>query len=104
MNLIHTGQACIGVRPEHLLPELAFSSGEAVLPFPLDVQRVEDLGADRLIYATLGPPHPPTRVISRLPSMVPVEVKPGERHAFVVRPHDVRRFAPDTGRSLGASA
>ena len=64
------------------------------------MQRLENLGADRLIYGTLEPPHPPARVISRLPSMLPFDVEPAGRHEFAVRPRDLRTFASDTGRRL----
>ncbi len=104
MNLVRAGDACVGVRPEHLLPEAAFAPGEPVRAFPLRVELVEDLGADRLIYGTLEPPQPPTRVISRLPSLLAIDVNPGERHAFAVRPCHMRRFALDSGRKLAASA
>jgi multiple sugar transport system ATP-binding protein len=104
MNLINSDGRCIGLRPEDLRPRASFTAGETTLPFPLVVQRVENLGADRLVYGTLEPPHPPTRVISRLPSMIPLELRPGERQEFAVRPRDLRRFALDTGRRLAAAA
>jgi len=104
MNLIWTERECTGVRPEHLLPRGAFAAGEELLPFAIAVQRLEDLGADRLVYGTLEPPLPSTHVISRLPSMLPLAVKPGERHEFVARPRDLRRFAVDTGRKLAVPA
>jgi len=100
MNLISTPTAYVGIRPEHLLPMQAFSSSEQVLPYPLVSQRVENLGADRLVYGTLAPPHPTIKVISRLPSMLGVEVRLGERQEFAVRPRDVKRFALDSGRKL----
>ncbi|MCC6195479.1 MAG: ATP-binding cassette domain-containing protein [Burkholderiales bacterium] len=103
MNLVRTAETCIGVRPEHLLPQGAFAADEPVRAFPLRVQLIEDLGADRLIYGTLEPPHPPTRVISRLPSLLTIEVRPGERHAFAAQTRNVKRFALDTGRKLAAS-
>jgi multiple sugar transport system ATP-binding protein len=102
MNLIDSDGTSTGVRPEHLLPRDAFPAGEPLLEYPLVVQRVEDLGADRLVYGTLEPPNPPARVISRLPSILTVEVAPGERHAFAVRARDVRRFAREGGRRLDA--
>jgi multiple sugar transport system ATP-binding protein len=104
MNLIRTERAYIGVRPEHLLPQSAFADGERVLPYPLIVERVENLGADRLAYGTLAPPHPAAPVISRLPSMLPAEVQPGRRYDFAVRSADVKRFAIDGGRKLDARA
>ncbi|MCC6610019.1 MAG: ATP-binding cassette domain-containing protein [Burkholderiales bacterium] len=97
MNLIESDAVITGFRPEHYLPRTAFASGEALTSFPLVVSRVEYLGADRLVYGTLEPPHPQARVISRLPSTVTVPVNPGERHEFALRPQDLKRFDRETG-------
>jgi multiple sugar transport system ATP-binding protein len=97
MNLIETDRVITGFRPEHYLPPAAFPNGEEPTGFPLVVSRVEYLGADRLVYGTLEPPHPPARVISRLPSTVTVPVKPGERHEFALRRRDIKQFDHTTG-------
>jgi multiple sugar transport system ATP-binding protein len=97
MNLIETDHVITGFRPEHYLPRAAFGNGEALTGFPLVVTRVEYLGADRLIYGTLEPPHPPARVISRLPSTVTVPVMPSERHDFALRSQDIKQFDHATG-------
>lgn len=102
MNLIETDDAIIGFRPEHYLPRAAFALDEPLVSYPFVVHRVENLGADRLVYGTLGTPQPPVRVISRLPSMLSVAVAPGERHEFCTRPADIKRFAPGSGRRLRA--
>jgi multiple sugar transport system ATP-binding protein len=100
MNLVEADGTLTGFRPEHFLPRSAFGEGSKLIPFPFAVNRVENLGADRLVYGTLEPPQPPARVISRLPSTIEVEVQPGERHEFTVRDYDLKRFDRSTGRSL----
>ena len=102
MNLIQTDEAITGFRPEHYLPRAAFGLDEELVSYPFVVHRVENLGADRLVYGTLNPPQPPVRVISRLPSMLTVAVRPGERHEFWTRSADIKRFARDSGRRVRA--
>lgn len=97
MNLIETDHRITGFRPEHYLPRAALPSDEPLTLLPLVVNRVEYLGADRLVYGTLEPPSPPVRVISRLPSTVTAAVQPGERHEFAVRTRDLREFDRATG-------
>ncbi len=102
MNLIRTEREFVGVRPEQLLPRAAYGAGEETLPFPLVVHRVENLGADRLVYGELQAPHPQARVIARLPSLLPFSAAAGERHDFAVRPREVKRFALADGRRIEA--
>jgi len=103
MNLIETDHVITGFRPEHHLPQGIFAADEPMAPFPFTVSRVEYLGADRLVYGTLEPPQPPARIISRLPSTVVVQVRPGERHEFAVRKRDLRRFDRESGRRIPAN-
>ncbi|MGH8713216.1 MAG: ABC transporter ATP-binding protein, partial [Casimicrobiaceae bacterium] len=102
MNLIRTDEAIVGFRPEQYLPVDAFGPDERPVSYPLLVDRVENLGADRLIYGSLQPPHPPVRVISRLPSMLSFAVRLGERRDFATRARDIRRFTPAGGRERAA--
>jgi multiple sugar transport system ATP-binding protein len=97
MNLIESDHVITGFRPEHYLPRAAFAGGEALRAFPLLVNRVEYLGADRLVYGALEPPNPAARVIARLPSTVAIQVQPGERHDFALRERDLRHFDRATG-------
>ncbi len=97
MNLMDDGPVSCGFRPEQLLPREAFPAGEAVVDIPLTVTRIEHLGADRLVYAALEPPHPRTRVVCRLPSNVPAPLEPGRRYDFALRPGDLRYFDRETG-------
>ncbi|MEB2352872.1 MAG: ABC transporter ATP-binding protein, partial [Burkholderiaceae bacterium] len=97
MNLMEDGPSLCGFRPEHLLPRASFPPADAVVEFPLTVTRIEHLGADRLVYATLQPPHPRTRVVCRLPSNVAVPLETGVRYAFALRHDDLRYFDRATG-------
>ncbi len=96
MNLIETERTITGFRPEHYLPREVYGAHEKLVEFPLQVSRLEYLGADRLVYGTLESPWPPVKVISRLPSTV-AAVEIGKRYAFVVRERDLKQFDPNTG-------
>ena len=100
MNLIEADQMIIGFRPEHYLPRSAFGPSEELASYPLLVSRVENLGADRLVYGTLEPPQPPARVIARVPSILSVSVCPGERAEFCTPSGHIKRFARDAGRRI----
>ncbi len=97
MNLMDEGGALVGFRPEHLLPREAFAAGEKTVAFPLAVTRVEQLGADRLVYGTLQPPHPEARVIARLPSNIETAVEAGQRCEFALRERDLKYFDRASG-------
>jgi multiple sugar transport system ATP-binding protein len=110
MNLVEQDGAILGFRPEHFLPEEIGDLGaggdnaertrDAAVAFPVRVTRVEYLGADQLIYGVLEAPFPETHVISRLPWMARFTPGQGERHDFVVREIDLKRFAVTTGRRI----
>jgi len=104
MNLVLSEDGITGFRPEHFLPPAAFGGSAALARFSMRVSRVENLGADRLVYGTLEPPLPPSRVISRLPSTVPAEVHAGERHEFVVQSRNLKQFDRNSGRRIDARA
>ena len=74
------------------------------MPFPFTVNRIEYLGADRLVYGTLEAPHPPTKVISRLPSTIALPIETGRRYDFAVRERDLKFFDRETGRRMARGA
>jgi multiple sugar transport system ATP-binding protein len=92
MNLVEVDGAVIGFRPEQLLPAALRPMPEAARSVEIEVARVEYLGADRLVYGTLAPPWPASRVIARLPANADIAMAAGERHAFFVHERDLRRF------------
>ncbi|HEX6792763.1 MAG TPA: ATP-binding cassette domain-containing protein [Casimicrobiaceae bacterium] len=104
MNLLEEGDVLSGVRPEQLLPRATFDPGDAIVPFPFTVNRIEYLGADRLVYGMLEAPHPPTKVISRLPSTIALPIETGRRYEFAVRERDLKYFDRETGRRMERAA
>ena len=56
------------------------------------------------MYATLAAPHPPTKVISRLPSTIELPIEAGRRYDFAVRERDVKFFDRATGRRVERGA
>jgi len=100
MNLVASGETITGFRPEQFLPAEAQPHGEAMNAFSFDISRVEYLGADSLVYGTLAPPWPPSRVIARLPVGGDLAVTAGERREFFVRKRDLRRFDRASGRRV----
>jgi multiple sugar transport system ATP-binding protein len=102
MNLVASGEVEIGFRPEHFLPVEVFGGDASLERFPLNITRVENLGADRLVYGLLAPPQPPVKVISRIPCTVSTTPQPGTRHVFAVRSTELHRFDARTGASLAA--
>jgi multiple sugar transport system ATP-binding protein len=104
MNLLQSDGVLSGLRPEHLLPGDVLQGDGAVVPFPLTVTRIEYLGADRLVYGTLAPPHPPVKVISRLPSTISLPIEIGTRYGFAVRERNLKHFDRETGRSVDRAA
>ena len=100
MNLIAGKDCLIGFRPEHFLPQAVHGRMERVTTFPFRVTRVEDLGADRLLYGVLEAPFPDAKVIAKLPSTVVVPIRQGERCEFGVQESDLKFFDQDTGRRI----
>jgi len=98
MNLIERDGYILGFRPEHLLPAEARTGEADAVSFAFRTTRVENLGADRLVYGDLEHAGPPAHVVSRLPSTVPLPVAVGEQHQFIVGRGDLRFFAKDTGQ------
>ncbi|HTL76557.1 MAG TPA: ATP-binding cassette domain-containing protein [Casimicrobiaceae bacterium] len=104
MNLLQNGRMLSGVRPEQLLPRAAFDRDDAIVPFPFTVNRIEYLGADRLVYGTLDAPRADTKVIARLPSMITLPIETGRRYDFAVRERDLKHFDRESGRKLERAA
>jgi multiple sugar transport system ATP-binding protein len=97
MNLVEDDATFIGFRPEAFLPR-GIESGEDNVAFPFRVTRVEYLGADRLVYGVLEERSPQSRVISKIPTSIRIEIGAGERYEFAVRRRDIERFDRASGR------
>ncbi|HEY0877744.1 MAG TPA: ABC transporter ATP-binding protein [Zeimonas sp.] len=102
MNLMRRDGIVCGFRPEHLLPRECIAAGEQTVAMPMTVTRIENLGADRLVYATLGAPNPETKVISRLPSTIDAPIEAGRQYDFALCSRNLRWFDADSGTARGA--
>jgi len=101
MNRLDFGDTLVGVRPEHLVAKAQAPPGEKVLELDIEVEHLEFLGAEWLIYGNVRDGVPGQRqapkVIARLRQAEPPRITTGERHTFVVSPAHARYFDPDTG-------
>ena len=98
MNFFEREGVLIGFRPEQLLPKGSDSTGEPLVNFWFKVNRVENLGADRLLYGSLRDLAPDTKMIVNLPTTVRMTATPGEAYEFSIRKRDLKFFDKDTGR------
>ena len=57
---------------------------------------MEYLGADRLLYGTLGGAFADQKVIARLPSTVTVSIEPETIYDFTVEERELKFFEPST--------
>src|SRR5438093_1862020 len=97
MNFFENDGVLVGFRPENLLPKAVYSSNEPLVSFWYRVTRVEDLGADRLLYGSLRDLAPDTKMIVNLPSTIHVPLTPGEAYEFACKVNDLKFFDPKTG-------
>ena len=99
MNLVPLDGALLGFRPEHLLPtSVSAARGQgAMASLRFAVERVENLGAGRLLYGTLPELAPGTKVIVSLAYTVHFPVEAGQAHEFSVHENDLKFFDPQSG-------
>jgi len=97
MNLFRHDGVLVGFRPEQLLPpaEVAAAAGSVSLRFHVD--RVENLGADRLLYGTLPDYAPQDKLIVSLSYTVHAPVRAGQTEEFRIRERDLKFFDLSTG-------
>ena len=72
-----------------------------MITFPFRVTRVEYLGADRLLYGTLGGAFSDQKVIARLPSTVSVDIKE-TTYDFTVEDKELKFFDKSTDLRISA--
>ncbi|MFQ5398951.1 MAG: ABC transporter ATP-binding protein [Anaerolineae bacterium] len=96
MNLLDHEECLVGFRPENFRPEFV-AKGTDVRHFSFHVSWVEHLGADRLIYGRVEGTPEGGMTVAKLPSMVKVNVEPGEGYDFIVQNKDIRYFDKATG-------
>jgi multiple sugar transport system ATP-binding protein len=73
---------------------------DGVVPFLVRVTRVENLGADRLLYGVLEGAFADARILVKLTSRIPIQQ--GELRRFGARESDLRFFDTATGLRTGA--
>jgi multiple sugar transport system ATP-binding protein len=98
MNLLRGDDCTVGFRPERFLPLSVHESREELVPLWFRVNRVEDLGSDRLLYGTLHDTFPNERVIVNLPFTVHFPVVAGGVYEFAIKEKDIKFFDKETGR------
>lgn len=99
MNLLEDGKTYLGFRPEAFLPA-GIDGGSDNLTFPFHVNRVEYLGAERLVYGAIEQADARVNVISKIPTNIRVEIAAGQTLDFSVRRRDIQRFDRATSRRI----
>jgi len=98
MNLIEMQDRIVGFRPECFLPKQMHDGRSDLVSLPFEVTRVENLGADRLLYGKLGEHFNRSAVIANLPtSFTHYTIEAGQRCDFAVPRNDVKFFDARTG-------
>jgi multiple sugar transport system ATP-binding protein len=98
MNLIDQGEVLLGFRPECFLPAENFNAHDDLMRFRFKIGRIEPLGADTLLYGSLGGREEMGHVISNIPHNIRIPLEEGEIREFAIRIQDVRYFDSETGR------
>ncbi len=94
MNFLEREGIVIGFRPETFQPaELV--TAEAPFRLPYRVERVENLGAYRVAYGSVGE----AQVLAKFTADYPL--RDGEEYPFAVRREDVHRFDRQRGTRIG---
>jgi len=101
MNLLEEHEHTVGFRPEHMRPAEGAKIKEGALSYILTVDRVENLGADTLVYGSVDED---THVVAKIASTVPFAASTGERREFAVNPEYLRYFDKETGRLAASGA
>ncbi|MDN3557491.1 ABC transporter ATP-binding protein [Halomonas maura] len=104
MNLLPLDGRIIGVRPEHFHLAAEAPNDEIVLELDIEVEHLEFLGAEWLVYGVVRrgvtEQRRPPRVIGRLRQAAMPTLATGETHHFVVTRRDACFFDPATGQRL----
>jgi multiple sugar transport system ATP-binding protein len=98
MNFFECDGALVGFRPEQLLPKGSYATNDPLVDFWLEVDRVENLGADRLLYGSLRGIASDRKIIVNLPSMVKMTVEAGRAYELSIRRQDLKFFDKESGR------
>jgi len=102
MNFIEWDDALIGFRPEHLLPKGSYATTDALVDLWFRPDRLENLGAGRLLYGSFRDLASGQKVIVNLPSTVRQTVEPGGAYELSIRRSDLKFFDKQSGRRRAA--
>ena len=102
MNLVNHRDYILGFRPEHFLPRGTQNGASNRVTLSFRVSRVEYLGADRLLYGSLGGAFSGQKVIARLPSTVTVNIEPEITYDFTVDDKELKYFDMSTELRISA--
>ena len=98
MNLVEMQDRIMGFRPECFLPQKMHEGSGDLIFFPFEVSRVENLGADRLVYGKLGEGFDHSAVIANLPtSFTNYTIETNQSYDFAVPRENVKFFDVKTG-------
>lgn len=98
MNLVEAGERIMGFRPECFLPQEMHEGCNKVSSFRYEVTRVEDLGADRLVYGKLEERFNHCHVVANLPtSFTHYSIETNGTYDFAVPSDNVKYFDSKTG-------
>jgi multiple sugar transport system ATP-binding protein len=97
MNFFERNGAIVGFRPEQILPKGQYSTQEPLVDVWYRVDRVENLGADRLLYGALRDLAPEVKMIVNLPFTVHLPVTEGQAYEFSIKKSDLKFFDKGTG-------
>jgi multiple sugar transport system ATP-binding protein len=97
MNLFSHGGVVVGFRPEQLLPAGEKMDGGPTVSLRFHVDRVENLGADRLLYGTLTDYAPTQKLMVNVPCTVRTPIPAGKVHDFEIAERELKFFNASTG-------
>jgi len=101
MNFFHSDNTTAGFRPEHFLPKEVYQGvNEPKIDLWFSVDRVENLGADRLLYGHLRDTFQDEKVIVNLPSTLGLNIQPGAAYEFTIKEQDVKYFDRTSGKRV----
>jgi multiple sugar transport system ATP-binding protein len=97
MNFFERDGALVGFRPEQLLPKGSYATKDPLVDFWFQVDRVENLGAGRLLYGSLRDIVSDRKIIVNMPSTVQMTVESGRAYELSIRRQDLKLFDKTSG-------
>ena len=94
MNLLKGPEHTIGFRPEHMHPVDGAKIADGAARYVLTIDRVENLGADTLVYGSVNEG---TLVVAKIASTLPFSASNGDKKEFAVNTEHLRYFDTETG-------